>query len=493
MAKNLYYHPKRLPANEDRIFKLRSYEDRLAENIRGVKEYQHVMRTCEFAKSGEPKQKFRDMEEMFKEMNDNKEMNVDRRRQELKAMLDSEEAFLMDELKTLTMTLPERRAWLDARARALKANRQEEKERYAQDQLFRAWKESNDDVRMHESKLAVRRAVEGRKFQLQQLEHMKEEEGEKAKMFQRQIAAAEQKKELAYLKEQEVKETMKQEAITMLNEQRALVEKLREEDKKRVKCQMAEMTQRWNAEEEALCKEMTEQRREERQRCKYMMDYNEANKGMQQDRFNKEKADDKERLAYQMGREAAEVEAEQELKASHKREARDFSNYLSNMMAKQKANDLARDAVIKAEEDEEWDKREAAWKRSEDARQSLWCRVHEERQQQLADMEAQRKAEEAEKQEMAERHAAELRALEEERQIRAMDERLTKQELLAALEAQIRQKQSDVIAVKEQRREEYAYTKKTEENYEENLKKVMAALPFPEPFYGRKTTQWYEP
>ncbi|KAL3679916.1 hypothetical protein R1sor_022872 [Riccia sorocarpa] len=451
------------------------------------------MRNAEFALNCESKYKFKELNAAQESHSVYAERNSIERKHRLAALLEGEESFLQDELKTVGMTLAERRAWLDARARALKANREAEKEKYAEDMLFKAWRENNDDCRLHDSKMAVRRAVEGRKAQISVLEKMKEDEEEKERYFQKQIEKDEAKWDARFHKEQADKEAVKQEAIQMLHDQRMLVEKLREEDKRTAKKQMAEMAQRWREEEEALRQELEEQRQMARQRALHNMEYNQASKGITKCRLDQEKAEDKERLAQNLTKEAADQKAEDELKASHKREARDFGAHLRNMMNKQKADDLAANAIFKAAEDAEWDKREAAWKKNEDARQRLWCRVHEERQLQIAEMEANRKAMEAEKLREAEAHAAELKAMEEERQIRAMDKRLTKQELLEALEAQIRCKKAQTIAVQEQKREEFNHTKASEKNYEENLKKVMTALPFTEPFYGRKAVQWYEP
>ncbi|KAL2636267.1 hypothetical protein R1flu_007746 [Riccia fluitans] len=492
-TKKVYYRPKRLPANEDRIYKFRQYEDNLQERLQGVKDYQQTMRNAEFALNCESKRKFKEMHSAEESHTSFVARNNIGRKQRLAALLDAEDSFLQDELKTVGMTLAERRAWLDARARALKANREAVKEKYAEDMLFKAWRENNDDCRLHDSKMAVNRAVEGRKAQIALFEQMKEEEEEREKYFQKQIEQEEAKWDARFYKEQAEKETIKQEAIQMLHDQRILVEKLREEDKRNAKRQMAEMTQRWKEEEDALKQEMEERKQMARQRARHNMEYNQANKGLNKFKLDQEKAEDKERLAQNLAKEAADQKAEEELKASHRREAREFGAHLRNMMNKQKADELAANTIFKAAEDAEWDKREAAWKKNEDARQRLWCRVHEERQLQIAEMEANRKAMEAEKWREAQAHAAELKAMEEERQIRAMDERLTKQELLEALESQIRGKKAQTIAVQEQKREEYKHTKATEKDYEENLKKVMAALPFPEPSYGRKTTQWYEP
>lgn len=88
-------------------------------------------------------------------------------------------------------------------------------------------------------------------------------------------------------------------------------------------------------------------------------------------------------MALTAAREAAEALQEKELKDAQKREARQYADHLKAVMGRLNADESARNAQYKAEEDAEWAKREAGWKREEDMRKRLWNRVHEERQQQL--------------------------------------------------------------------------------------------------------------
>lgn len=88
-------------------------------------------------------------------------------------------------------------------------------------------------------------------------------------------------------------------------------------------------------------------------------------------------------MALTAAREAAEELQEKELKEAQKREARQYADHLKAVMGRLNADESARNAQYKAEEDAEWAKREAGWKREEDLRKRLWNRVHEERQQQL--------------------------------------------------------------------------------------------------------------
>lgn len=88
-------------------------------------------------------------------------------------------------------------------------------------------------------------------------------------------------------------------------------------------------------------------------------------------------------MALTAAREAHEILQEKELKDAQRREAMQYANHLKALMGKLGVDESVRNAQFKAEEDAEWAKREAGWKREEDQRQRLWARVHEERQNQL--------------------------------------------------------------------------------------------------------------
>jgi hypothetical protein len=107
---------------------------------------------------------------------------------------------------------------------------------------------------------------------------------------------------------------------------------------------------------------------------------NDAAKNKEQDA---DKRFDAECRALHEAREAHEILQEKELKEAQKREAKQYAAHLQALMSRLSADDSMRNAQFKAEEDAEWAKREAGWKREEDQRQRLWNRVHEERQNQL--------------------------------------------------------------------------------------------------------------
>jgi hypothetical protein len=253
MAK--YSRPLRMPSNEDRIYKMRMYENKLVDNIKAVKQYDQYMRAAEFAEQNIKIGEERKNESREEAIRMCREQNLEMRRAKLQALLEGEDQLLNDELKTNSMTLSERRSWLEARSRALKQKQNAEacqKDQYVQEMMDKAWRDNADDVRIQDSKMAVLRAVEGRKRQLEEAVARKiieEEENRKLEdVMERELKIKEQ----ALLAEVATKAAKREEAIDVLNEQIQLVGKLRSEEQAAIKAEMAAMNARWKKEDEAL-------------------------------------------------------------------------------------------------------------------------------------------------------------------------------------------------------------------------------------------------
>lgn len=253
----------RMPSNEDRIYKMRMYENKIADNIQAVKSYNQLMRAAEFGEQHIKKREEREIESREEAIRQCREQNLEIRRAKLSALLEGEDQLLNDELKTNSMTLAERRAWLEARSRALKQKQNTEacqRDRYAQEMMDKAWRDNADDVRVQDSKLAVLRAVEGRKRQLEEAVARKiieEEENRKLEgIMERELKIKEQ----ALWAEVATKAAKRVEATDVLNEQMELLSKLRSEEQAAVKAEMAAMNMRWQQEEEALKRTQAERK-----------------------------------------------------------------------------------------------------------------------------------------------------------------------------------------------------------------------------------------
>ncbi|KAG0553792.1 hypothetical protein M758_12G040400 [Ceratodon purpureus] len=493
MAK--YSRPLRMPSNEDRIYKMRMYENKLADNIKAVKTYDYLMRSAEFAEQNIKIGEGRAIESREEAIRQCREQNLEMRRAKLQALLEGEDQLLNDEMKTNSMTLAERRSWLEARSRALKQKQNAEacqKDQYVQEMMDKAWRDNADDVRVQDSKMAVLRAVEGRKRQLEEAVARKIIEEEENRKLEEIMERELKIKEQALLAEVATKAAKREEAIDVLNEQIALVGKLRSEEQAAIKAEMAAMNKRWKQEEEALRVSQEERKCYLKQRAQMTQQANINLRGTKNKEVDADKKFEAECRAMQEAQEAHEILQEKELKEAQKREAKQYAAHLQALMGRLNADDSMRNAQFKAEEDAEWAKREAGWKREEDQRQRLWKRVHEERQNQLREKDKIRFEIEAEKRLQLDNNEkmSKMAAAEKERQL--AEQRKSKQGMLDVLEDQLRNKQAQEIKAREQKRVEFEGIVDQEKKYREKVKCEQAAFPFPEPNFKHKLVKWME-
>ena len=102
------------------------------------------------------------------------EANVDARRRKLAAKLHAEELALQNELVANQVTPEERRAALERRAVDLVRRREEERVAFAEQMLYRQWRDGCDGVRQGDSNAQLRAALEGRSSQLEEKDFLLE-------------------------------------------------------------------------------------------------------------------------------------------------------------------------------------------------------------------------------------------------------------------------------------------------------------------------------
>ncbi|KAJ7515396.1 hypothetical protein O6H91_22G012100 [Diphasiastrum complanatum] len=486
----MYYHPKRLPANEDRIYKQRLYEDARRARLESVHEYERFMRCAEFENSYEPKMKYRSLSEQAEALKAEKEKQLEIRRRKLAALLEEESLLLEAELKTSTMNLAERRAWLEARARALKQQRQQKETNYAEEQFDRFFRQNCDDVRINNSKMAVLKAEEERKRQREENLKKSMQEAEERSALDRMMEEDWKRQEELYRQELEKQKERKMEAMDILREQLELVHSLQDEERQAVQDEMQYLARKWQEEEEDLRQHQYEQRCLAAQRHRELLEYNESSRAEKQALVQEEKELDAHLADMVREREAAEEEQEKQLKGTQRREAIAYAAHLKAAMEKQQSNDAEIENVIKAEAEEEWRRKDGEVRNQEGERQRLISRAHEERQAQLQAKERERCSQAQEKALEFDKLCAEAKDMELWQQEHETEVKMSKQDLREALEAQIRCKQAVDLAAKEKKRCEFEGTKVSGKKYEDKVKQALS-LPHPEPRYGRKTAKWF--
>ncbi|MCO5612174.1 hypothetical protein L7F22_066436 [Adiantum nelumboides] len=488
----MYYHPKRLPVNADRIIKHRHYEDDLRDRLVRVYNYEGLMRRAEFENSNEPKICYRSLSERLDAIRAQRDKVIFDRRNRVKQMLDDETATLEGEMKTGNMNLAQRRAWLETEARRMRTERLERMQKYVQTQLERSFQDSSDDVRIHNSKIAVMRAEEERKRQRKQNIVKKAQEKENELALHKTMELEWQRQDELHREELELKQARKQEAIDILQEQLGMVQRLREEERAAVEEDMINMNKRWLEEEEELRKKQYEQRQADSQKAKRMLLYNEHNRAKKLAEAQEEKKYDAHMIAMVAEREAEEERQEKELREAQRREARAYAAQLKAVIDRQKMEDDELEAVIKAELAEDWRKRDERTQRHEDARKHLYDEVYEGRSSQIQFKESLKREQEEEKLAQLRKYKADAEKFRLEEQKRAEDVSLTKQEVKGYLEDQMRHRRAEELVTEQLKRADFEDTKVAEKKYEERVKQALSGLPYPEPYYGRKAVKWYE-
>ncbi|KAH7444324.1 hypothetical protein KP509_02G073700 [Ceratopteris richardii] len=489
----MYYHPKRLPVNEDRIIKHRHYEDDLRDRLISVHNYEGLMRRAEFEKANEPKISYRTLSERLDAIRTERDRVISNRRNRVKKLLEEESNAVEEEMKTGNMNLAERRAWLESEARRLRAERLKRMEKYAQTQLDRTFRESSDEVRIHNSKLAVLRAEEERKRQRKEnLQKIAREKEEDVALYRTMELEWKRQDEL-HRQELELKEARKQEAIDILREQLIMVHRLREEERAAVEQDMINLNKRWLAEEEELKRKQYEQRQIDSQKAKQMLLYNEHNRLKKSADAQEEKKYDAHMMAMVAEREAEEERQERELREAQRREARAYAAQLKAAIDRKKVEDDELEAVIKAELEDDWRKRDEQTRIQEDARKRLYDEVYEGRNAQIQFKECLKKEKEEEKLAQLAEYRADAERFRQEDLRRAEDVQLTKHEVKNYLESQMRHKRAEELVTQQLKRADFEDTKVAEKKYEDKVKEaVSSGLPYPEPYYGRKAVKWYE-
>eukprot|EP01018_Ginkgo_biloba_P032943 Gb_06340 [translate_table: standard] len=385
----MYYHPKRLPANEDRIYKQRQYEEALRARKESVHEYEHLMRCAEFEHSNEPKMNNRSLSERLKSIRAQREAKLEERRKKLAELLETENSMLELEMKTSSMNLAERRAWLEERARTLKMQRLQRNQQYAAQQLDRAFRENCDDVRIHNSKMAVLKAEEERKKQREMNLQRKLHEQEEEKAFDKMMVQEWQRQDELYRKEEEQEHARNEEAYDILRRQYNLVQRLREEERQAVEEDMREMKRRWQEEEDSLKQFQYQQRQMEIQNSRELEDYNDRCRAQKQDEYRQEKEYDARMSLLIAEMEAADELQEKKLKENQKREAREYAAQLKDALDRQKSDDAELEAMINSELDQEWRRKDAHNYEQELVRKGLYDQVDEQRKAQIRLKDAQ--------------------------------------------------------------------------------------------------------
>lgn len=417
--------------------------------------------------------------------------DLDRRRRRLADLLEDEQEAFEREIESSFETPEQRKERLFARAKALRAAREEERKKRVEELNFQRLRESTDDLRSLDSRAVLLRATEERASQLEEAEEAKRKAAAEAVIHNAKWEELRLKKIEREKREAREAAARNEDMVLALEAQRRLRTEILDTEKKAEDDNAKRMLSQWAAEEQAerdAIKAKAEAAAEERLRVR--LD-NEVTAARRAKEAGKEAEEDEARLRATLEREAAEDRAEAEEHERRRLEAIEHRKRLEEQMAveKEEANEL--DALYAAEQDKEWGKREAQWRAESDAREAL-----------MRDVDASRR------ENIAKKEAAAKKAREEDaiRAIKNKEEMVKEEAEQAAIAAKLRAKnlahqkdlfnQMKLVEDKAQRERQAVYLegklmKRAEETYQDRLA-AMKSAGLPEQNHRRKTARWYD-
>lgn len=419
------------------------------------------------------------------------EADLDARRERLAAKLYAEESQLQEELISSKETPEERRAALEARARALMEQRENERVHFAEQMLYRQWREGCDGVRAGDSRAITVATVEARGSQIAEKAAAMDAELREKKEFDEMYERERLKKEKRYAMEVKLRKERDEQALRVLDEQCADIHERRLEQEQVVKQDVAEMKARWAAEERAHQAEVAARLERNKVIGEELQAFNVQKQAELAQIKARDEAFDMQLINEALRQAQEEEDRENELKDRKKEQDRMYRTHLTMLMVKEAEDESERDRLIEEQQLKYEAKRQAQKDAEQAARDKLMAEVHADRERQIAQKARERQLVAEEKileRKRMEAEMAEIAAIENEYQAEAHAQSVQNR---LDIEAQIRYKESIDRKAKEDQAQAWQGALQAEQDYQKMIEYDAAQTRPVHPNFARKSTKWF--
>ena len=419
------------------------------------------------------------------------EADLDARRERLAAKLYAEESQLQEELISSKETPEERRAALEARARALMEQRESERVHFAEQMLYRQWREGCDGVRAGDSRAITVATVEARGSQIAEKAAAMDAELREKKEFDEMYERERLKKEKRYAMEVKLRKERDEQALRVLDEQCADIHERRLEQEQVVKQDVAEMKARWAAEERAHQAEVAARLERNKVIGEELQAFNLQKQAELAQIKARDEAFDMQLINEALRQAQEEEDRENELKDRKKEQDRMYRTHLTMLMVKEAEDESERDRLIEEQQLKYEAKRQAQKDAEQAARDKLMAEVHADRERQIAQKARERQLVAEEKileRKRMEAEMAEIAAIENEYQAEAHAQSVQNR---LDIEAQIRYKESIDRKAKEDQAQAWQGALQAEQDYQKMIEYDAAQTRPVHPNFARKSTKWF--
>eukprot|EP00959_Pyramimonas_sp_CCMP1952_P305753 6398266-Pyramimonas_sp.AAC.1 len=229
------------PRPDARIIKMREKEMKTQVYCDHVKHSNNISALAHWENRTDAVIKRNIIMQRYEHLNAKAEADLDMRRQRLAAKLSEEEIDLQIELKRSQESSDSRREKMMERAKELYTERETERQRMADEALYRHWREGCDPLRAEDMKKIVRNTVAARHIQLDEKRQLAELKKQEEKHYSDMYEHERLKKEQRYLEDKKRRKELDDEANRLIDLQVKDMEQKRRDDKEEALRDAAEM------------------------------------------------------------------------------------------------------------------------------------------------------------------------------------------------------------------------------------------------------------
>lgn len=261
------------------------------------------------------------------------------RRRRLANMLLAEEALFQQQIDALDEGPDQRRVRMETRARELREKREAERKAFVEEALERQWRLGCDALRNADSVNIAKACDAARGYQLEEKLALHALEQQEAKIFADQWLNDGQAKAQREIDEEAARRAMDDEQTRILAMQVAEKEAVLKAERLEREEEAAKLAAQWEV-EKAAQEEAEAERRRRQYAAKLELDaFNVAKKSERSVAYAEELAQDRERLAFILAKEAEDERLQQEHAATLQRESLAYQKHLQILMAKEAADE----------------------------------------------------------------------------------------------------------------------------------------------------------
>ena len=309
---------------------------------------------------------------------------LDSRRQRLQSLLAAEDLQYRQEYMARQETPEDIRRRMAERLEELRSTRESERQQEVASKYEQRWRDSADDLRTQEGKLAAMHCKLQQEKQVWEKGQQELMEREEEKIFNELWLEDKRRKDSEELERLRRKEQMNAERLGYLNWQRNLRENQKRGMSEREQVEKQMLNEEWDKEKQREQAIKRERDRILRDRNLEIIQHNELTKQLKTEEELREREMDKVLINGIVKREEAEEMSELEEKVRRRLEAKEMIKHY-NLRARQEG-DLERmiEDYAKAENDDQWRRLDKKWEMEEKARIMLMTDVYNSRAKEIA-------------------------------------------------------------------------------------------------------------